>query len=1479
MARRFVSLTEQGIEKLLDDIKGTEKPKKPQDKVGGRHKIGDAITWEKKPTLDDLFSVLQSHQRALVITRRGFGAKHSRTADNYESLGKTQQALGDSPSALQSHQRALDIRLKLFGEDHSSTADSYKSLGQTQHALGDFPSALQSHQHALDIRRKLFGKDHSSTAGSYKSLGQTQQALGDFSSALQSHQHALDIRRKLFGEDHSSTADSYKSLGQTQHALGDFPSALQSHQHALDIRRKLFGKNHSSTAGSYKSLGQTQQSLGDFSSALQSHQRALDIRRKLFGEEQSSTADSYESLGQTQQALGIFSSALQSHQRALDIRRKLFGKNHSSTADSYESLGKTQHALGDFSSAIQPHQRALDIRLKLFGEEHSSTADSYESLGKTQHALGDFYFALLTHQRALDIRRTLFGENHSSTANSYNSLGKTQHALGDFSSAIQSHQRALVIKRKFFGYEHSSTANSYKALGQTQQALGDFSSALQSHQRALDIRLKLFGEEHSSTADSYKSLGQTQQALGDFSSALQSHQRALDIRLKLFGEEHSSTADSYKSLGQTQQALGDFSSALQSYQRAIDIRLKLFGQDHSSTAETSQLLILLGQTQEALGDFISAFQSRQRAIHIRLKGGKNHPSTTADSYHSLGATQLDFGDSTSALQSSQGAQDIGLNVLGGRSREVGRDRFRNSPEVVQPEVSNLSSVPLDILTKGPKTVEIYNKALKDGKTFIKRVPVMFIGQERTGKTSLKKSLKGDTFDPMETSTEGIETADPSYFKVSREVWSTGKKNEEIDSGAALSFEHHAARFISAQLREGKANPEDVGESFASSHTEECNPNTASSTDSTFTKETSTNPGLPVIPAESKEENDADVLAQQPPEPQLPKPPLSEPQSPQPQLPDDIAELIPNLLQKVETEEDEEEDIYSILWDFGGQSVYYTTHPIFLTEKAIYILACDLSRNPHNKANTPIRKGLYKNNEDRKCSKTNLDYLEFWMSSVYSLVNPDALCQEVTLCEGSSTRLPPVFLVCTHADQPYCSVNNPRELALEIFGSLQDKIYSKHLHEDVFVVDNTKSGSGQECSEIVRLKQELHEVAQKLPQMKEAIPLKWLKYEKELKEMCMQESFKWISLSQARQIALEVCQITDEDELHTLLNFLHDQRILVHFNGTPELDKMVVLDPQWLIDVFKKVITVKPYDPKEKTFKELWLKLEKTGILDAELLDHVWNPLFDNKETRESLVAIMERFSLLCPWPSSDDSKQYLVPSMLMSPPTDEALKRSISVQLPSLFVKFESGRVPPGLFPRLVLQFFQWSNEEWKHQMDPELFQNFAMFHIRPVEGISITLLCHPSSIEVSVNSENVLEVNADLSHGSSDVIMTTTRTIRRHLGLILECMRNEFFWLKNMKFKMCVCCPVCSPTGSVTYCRTHHVEGCKQDECLHFWLESELRECQQQFVICKKPGIRGVPKIQVNQFALWFTIEDGQQNRNAGNQVSLYKNRSPRVT
>ena len=765
-------------------------------------------------------------------------------------------------------------------------------------------------------------------------------------------------------------------------------------------------------------------------------------------------------------------------------------------------------------------------------------------------------------------------------------------------------------------------------------------------------------------------------------------------------------------------------------------------------------------------------------------------------------------------------------------------------------------------------VEAYNRAVLDGKTSTKRVPIMLIGQDRTGKTSLKKSLKGEKFNVKEPSTVGIDT-DPNYFHISTEAWRTGEKDNVNEPISEVLFERHVAKYICGELKNIEKLPVGVQTSPSQPFIEPCRSSTESLlTESKVSAKRHSRPFKEKVPdsgASSLETTLQNVESISTTELLLIdvrerakslSHPLEE------KVPDSIATLVARMLQEDEKAQ-EENEIFSIIWDFGGQSVYYATHPIFLTQSAIYILACDLSRNPYKKADTVVRQGLYKTHEDSCCNKTNLDYLDFWLSSVYSLVDPDAFGQDTCPSEATTARLPPVFFVCTHADEPYRSATDPRGLALDIFGFLRTKPYKSHLFEDVFVVDNTKSGSENECPEVVRLREKLRSVAQSLPQAREAIPLKWLRFEHILRVL-RENHYKWMPINEARQIATDNCGIYDEEQFKTMLNFMHDQKILIHFNKTPELNNTVILDPQWLINIFKEVITVKRYEPTEGIVEEFLLKLQDTGILDERLLDHKWKSVIDmySKDTCKRLIAIMERFSLLCPWPSDGEHKQYLVPSMLTSPPTDNVVELLSSVRIPSLFVRFDFGRVPPGLFTRLVLQFYQWCNDEWKSQIQPHLFSNFARFHILPDQGVSVIIMCHSSSIEIALHdgSDFCGAMEADFIDDYSN--LATSRAIHLQLRLILECMRREFSWLKHMRYEMCVCCPVCSQKDPLR-CRTHDVRGC---ECLHLLSESELQKCQY----CTRPGFRGDCRIRIKMFAPWFSFTVPEESRNLVGQVGI---------
>ena len=75
-----------------------------------------------------------------------------------------------------------------------------------------------------------------------------------------------------------------------------------------------------------------------------------------------------------------------------------------------------------------------------------------------------------------------------------------------------------------------------------------------------------------------------------------------------------------------------------------------------------------------------------------------------------------------------------------------------------------SLVPQEIQAQGRRAETAFREAMEKGSVEVYRGRIMLIGQDRAGKTSLKKFLLGIPFDPEEESTVGIKV-DPTKFEV------------------------------------------------------------------------------------------------------------------------------------------------------------------------------------------------------------------------------------------------------------------------------------------------------------------------------------------------------------------------------------------------------------------------------------------------------------------------------------------------------------------------------------------------------------------------------------------------------------------------------------------------------------------------------------------------------------------------------------------
>ena len=79
---------------------------------------------------------------------------------------------------------------------------------------------------------------------------------------------------------------------------------------------------------------------------------------------------------------------------------------------------------------------------------------------------------------------------------------------------------------------------------------------------------------------------------------------------------------------------------------------------------------------------------------------------------------------------------------------------------------------------------------------------------------------------------------------------------------------------------------------------------------------------------------------------------------------------------------------------------------------------------------------------------------------------------------------------------------------------------------------------------------------------------------------------YLDLEQLQEIVQKVCFIEEEDEAGTMLNFYHDLGMIVRHRNT------IVLQAQWLIEVFKQLITIRSFNDmvRSKNFKSIIIAL-------------------------------------------------------------------------------------------------------------------------------------------------------------------------------------------------------------------------------------------------------------------------------------------------
>ena len=139
-----------------------------------------------------------------------------------------------------------------------------------------------------------------------------------------------------------------------------------------------------------------------------------------------------------------------------------------------------------------------------------------------------------------------------------------------------------------------------------------------------------------------------------------------------------------------------------------------------------------------------------------------------------------------------------------------------------------------------------------------------------------------------------------------------------------------------------------------------------------------------------------------------------------------------------------------LWDFAGQHLYYASHPVFLSPRAVYVLVYNLSKKLDAPAQPCVRQGIRDKLLENPNNETNLENLLSWLVTIHS-IRPTG--EEMVGNSGGMLPYlrPPVFIVGTHADKPFEDI---KAMTSKIQDAISGKEYERHVIRQFFSIDNT-----------------------------------------------------------------------------------------------------------------------------------------------------------------------------------------------------------------------------------------------------------------------------------------------------------------------------------------------------------------------------------------------------------------------------------------
>ncbi len=489
-----------------------------------------------------------------------------------------------------------------------------------------------------------------------------------------------------------------------------------------------------------------------------------------------------------------------------------------------------------------------------------------------------------------------------------------------------------------------------------------------------------------------------------------------------------------------------------------------------------------------------------------------------------------------------------------------------------------------------------------------------------------------------------------------------------------------------------------------------------------------------------------------------------------------------------------------IMDFGGQWMYKTIHQLFIRNKCVFALVINLSIKLNSlttvetkpKLLTPnksfIKWLLTLFNKSQTIGKVPyIDQIVTWLNTILSHMK-----------SGENGSYPPnTIIIGTHKDLLGWTRKAKDTKAVEYFDELKNLLKSKSHKQMIrgyYAIDN-KHGDPETFREI---RQEIVRAIEENCDWNQKRPIKWLQMEKHLHDLKGDKD--GAEFDQNLIPFDDACKYGEKfrihkDDMAAFCNFHHMRGDVTYFQ-TEALKGYVIAKPQWLVNVFRAIITLPIYRPAHlPQLQDEIRHLESDGILKTKgaFLKHVWRQFLEGKEDIqqriEYLIQLLVHFDITCPLNrgSTSDEDLYLVPCLLPwclgAPEHDPNWNET----LPSLYFRFHNSKesfnvfhldtapvdlfLPFAFFQRLVCRCSR--QEGWTFTSTK--YQNKITFQIGDKHVI---LQTHFQSVWIKLS---ILGLVTEEKDGLHDVPFEVYSTVTKQMNTLIDCYH------RNMWYEICL--------------------------------------------------------------------------------------------